>query len=301
MKTFYSNGKLLLTSEYLVLDGALALAIPTKFGQSLTVKNLAKHEIIWKSHDHQGTIWFEGRFSISQNNIKHVTSSDIEISNRLLQILNAAKKLNVSFLNTGFEVTTTLNFQKNWGLGTSSTLINNIAQWAQIDPYKLLGLTFGGSGFDVACAQNNTPITYQLNNSIRLVNLIDFNPPFKSHLYFVYLNRKQNSRESIASYKQKMTSQDAIEKASRLTQNIIQAKDLKTFCNLIEAHEILISNLLNINPIKQMLFPNFKGSIKSLGGWGGDFILAVSQDNPLSYFESKGFKTVIPYSEMVLK
>ena len=301
MKTFYSNGKLLLTSEYLVLDGALALAIPTKFGQSLTVKNLANHEIIWKSHDHQGTIWFEGRFSISQNNIKHVTSSDIEISNRLLQILNAAKKLNVSFLNTGFEVTTTLNFQKNWGLGTSSTLINNIAQWAQIDPYKLLGLTFGGSGFDVACAQNNTPITYQLNNSIRLVNLIDFNPPFKSHLYFVYLNRKQNSRESIASYKQKMTSQDAIEKASRLTQNIIQAKDLKTFCNLIEAHEILISNLLNINPIKQMLFPNFKGSIKSLGGWGGDFILAVSQDNPLSYFESKGFKTVIPYSEMVLK
>lgn len=284
-----------------MLDGALALAIPTKFGQSLTVKNLANHEIIWKSHDHQGTIWFEGRFSISQNNIKHVTSSDIEISNRLLQILNAAKKLNVSFLNTGFEVTTTLNFQKNWGLGTSSTLINNIAQWAQIDPYKLLGLTFGGSGFDVACAQNNTPITYQLNNSIRLVNLIDFNPPFKSHLYFVYLNRKQNSRESIASYKQKMTSQDAIEKASRLTQNIIQAKDLKTFCNLIEAHEILISNLLNINPIKQMLFPNFKGSIKSLGGWGGDFILAVSQDNPLSYFESKGFKTVIPYSEMVLK
>ena len=284
-----------------MLDGALALAIPTKFGQSLTVKNLANHEIIWKSHDHQGTIWFEGRFSISQNNIKHVTSSDIEISNRLLQILNAAKKLNVSFLNTGFEVTTTLNFQKNWGLGTSSTLINNIAQWAQIDPYKLLGLTFGGSGFDVACAQNNTPITYQLNNSIRLVNLIDFNPPFKSHLYFVYLNRKQNSRESIASYKQKMTSQDAIEKASRLTQNIIQAKDLKTFCNLIEAHEILISNLLNINPIKQMLFPNFKGSIKSLGGWGGDFILAVSQDNPMSYFESKGFKTVIPYSEMVLK
>ena len=33
-KDFYSNGKLLLTSEYVVLDGAIALAIPTRLGQS---------------------------------------------------------------------------------------------------------------------------------------------------------------------------------------------------------------------------------------------------------------------------
>ena len=36
-QTFYSNGKLLLTGEYLVLNGAVALAIPTKFGQTLTI------------------------------------------------------------------------------------------------------------------------------------------------------------------------------------------------------------------------------------------------------------------------
>ena len=32
-QTFYSNGKLLITGEYVVLDGAKALALPTKFGQ----------------------------------------------------------------------------------------------------------------------------------------------------------------------------------------------------------------------------------------------------------------------------
>ncbi|MDB4497362.1 GHMP kinase, partial [Flavobacteriaceae bacterium] len=31
LNTFYSNGKLLLTGEYLVLEGATALAVPTKF------------------------------------------------------------------------------------------------------------------------------------------------------------------------------------------------------------------------------------------------------------------------------
>ena len=34
-KTFYSNGKLLITGEYVVLDGAKALALPTKYGQNL--------------------------------------------------------------------------------------------------------------------------------------------------------------------------------------------------------------------------------------------------------------------------
>ena len=31
--TLFSPGKLLLTSEYVVLDGALALAVPTQWGQ----------------------------------------------------------------------------------------------------------------------------------------------------------------------------------------------------------------------------------------------------------------------------
>lgn len=289
-----------MTSEYLVLDGALALAIPTKFGQSMAVKELNEPKLVWKSFDENRSVWFQGEFSLDQFNIENITSSNVEISERLLQILNAAKKLNKSFLNTGFEVNSTLSFPKRWGLGTSSTLINNIALWANIDAYKLLELTFGGSGFDLACAQNNTPITYQLKNNSRLVNHTAFNPSFKSHLYFVYLNRKQNSRESIATYKEKIIPINAIEKATQLTKDIIDAQDLETFCKLIETHENLIGTLMNLTPVKKQLFPDFKGSIKSLGGWGGDFILVASSEDPRNYFEGKDFKTIIPYSEMVL-
>lgn len=302
MKTFYSNGKLLLTSEYLVLDGALALAIPTKFGQSMTVKNLNESKLIWKSLDENGVVWFDYSLNIEElaTAPQHIADTGHDISDRLLQILNAAKKLNPSFLNTGYEITTSLNFPKNWGLGTSSTLINNLAQWAQVNAYTLLELTFGGSGYDIACAQNTTAVTYQLLNSNRLVNPIDFNPSFKAHLYFVYLNRKQNSRDSISTYKTKKISSKDIKKATQLTNHIINTKELEPFCDLIEAHEHLISEVLGVKPIKQYHFPDFKGSIKSLGGWGGDFILAASKDNPTTYFESKGFKTIIPYSEMVL-
>ena len=44
---YYSNGKLLFTGEYVVLDGANALAFPTKFGQSMSVKKIKEPKIIW--------------------------------------------------------------------------------------------------------------------------------------------------------------------------------------------------------------------------------------------------------------
>ena len=299
MKHFYSHGKLLLTSEYLVLDGALALAIPTKFGQHLTVKEIDEPYIIWESLDNNGWVWFSSEFSIKNNQVA-LTSESNEFSERLLQILTAVEKLNPNFLrNHGFKVSTSLDFPRDWGLGTSSTLINNIAQWASINAYQLLELTFGGSGYDIACAQHTSPITYQLNNP-RHVTPVTFNPPFKEQLYFVYLNKKQNSRESISTYRKKSITPSDIEKATDLTQRIIACQEFGIFCRLMDEHEDFIGHILKVKPVKERLFPDFSGSIKSLGGWGGDFILVASKDHPKAYFKSKGFETIIPYAEMTL-
>jgi mevalonate kinase len=65
-ETFYSNGKLLITGEYLVLDGGTAFALPTKFGQNLIVEKNADHKIHWKSFDADGQIWFEESISFSE-------------------------------------------------------------------------------------------------------------------------------------------------------------------------------------------------------------------------------------------
>ncbi len=308
----YSNGKLLLTGEYVVLDGAISLAVPTKYGQSLKVETIDESKILWTSLDENGNTWFEGSFQLNSNEMLKQVQHD-ETSNRLIQILHAAKQLNSKFLNleTGFRVTTKLDFPKNWGLGTSSTLINNIAQWAQVDAYSLLEQTFGGSGYDIACAQNNTSITYQLlNNEIlkqvqhdetRIIKDINFNPSFKDHLYFVHLNKKQNSRDGIKHYnEQKRHSNSAINQISDITSKVISCNSLNDFEILITEHEQIISNLTKQTPVKDLLFNDFKGCIKSLGAWGGDFVLATSIENPSSYFQNKGYNTIIPYKDMVL-
>ena len=66
LKPYRSNGKLLLTGEYVVLDGANALAIPTKYGQSLTVEPNDSNTIVWKSYNELDKVWFEDEFLITK-------------------------------------------------------------------------------------------------------------------------------------------------------------------------------------------------------------------------------------------
>ncbi len=308
----YSHGKLLLTGEYVVLDGALALALPTKFGQSLNVNPIEESKIIWKSYDENGKVWFEDSLTIEE--IASVSSNPRnDVSKRLLQILKVAQQLNPQFLsdNKGFEVTNELEFPNFWGLGTSSTLINNIANWAKVDAYKLLELTFGGSGYDIACAQNSSAITYQLNNNEmlrqaqhdskkRFINEVNFNPKFSDNLFFIHLNKKQDSRKGIAKYEaNKSDTQTSIYEINSLTNQIINCNSLNEFESLITAHETIISKLIKLKPIKEDLFPDYKGAIKSLGAWGGDFILVTGTPSDMSYFKNKNYNTILNYKDMV--
>ena len=301
-QTFYSNGKLLLTGEYVVLDGALALALPTKFGQNLTLEPIPSKQILWKSFDQDGSLWFKDAFTFDEI-INKPFDAENSVKNTLLEILHEAFQMNPDFLDrNGFNIETNLTFPKNWGLGTSSTLINNIGQWLNIDAFELLQRSFGGSGYDIACAQKNTPITYQLIDNKPHFKKVSFVPEFSNHLYFVYLNRKQSSKTAIANYMNKQNEiGKTIEQINKITQSLLSNPDLRAFVYAMEKHEHLLSDVLETSTIKEALFDDFKGTLKSLGAWGGDFILAISKENPEGYFKERGFETIIPYHEMILK
>ena len=301
-QTFYSNGKLLITGEYVVLDGALALALPTKFGQDLVVEEGTNKEIVWKSFDSDRSLWFEATISFSD--IIHNSNFENQSErNTLIGILHEGYRLNPSFIENagGYTIATHLSFPKFWGLGTSSTLINNIAQWIGIDAFILLKNSFGGSGYDIACAQNNTPILYQLVEGKPVVEQVFFNPNFTEQIYFVYLNKKQNSKNAISNYyKKQHDSVKLIPHIERITQLILDATNSIDFAKELEEHETMLSEILETKTVKELLFPDFSGTIKSLGAWGGDFVLVVSKDNPTDYFKEKGYETIIPYNEMIL-
>jgi mevalonate kinase len=302
-KEFYSNGKLLITGEYLVLDGAKAFALPTKFGQNLIVEKGTNEVINWKSYDADGSIWFEETIPFSEI-VTQKNSENESVKSTLIAILHEAFLLNPDFitLSQGYTITTQLTFPKSWGLGTSSTLINNIAQWLQINAFTLLKNSFGGSGYDIACAQNNSPILYHLDQEKPIVEKVIFDPAFTENLYFVYLNKKQSSKKAINSYNtnKKNNLTQTIASNDKITFDVLNAKTLQSFALAIETHEAEMSNTLKMQTVKESLFADFDGSIKSLGAWGGDFVMAIAKENPTAYFASKGYQTVIPYAEMIL-
>ncbi|MCF6280458.1 MAG: GHMP kinase [Flavobacteriaceae bacterium] len=306
---YYSNGKLLLTGEYLVLDGTKSLAVPTKFGQDLIVNSIKEPSIIWESYDEQNNCWFQAEFRLSNLRIINDTfNSDNDkkeesIAKTLQKILREAKRLNLDFLSSdeGFHVITNLSFPRNWGLGTSSTLINNIASWAKVDAFELLNTSFGGSGYDIACAQNETPITYQLKDKKTLIETIDFQPVFSNQLYFVHLNVKQNSKFGIKKYREFISDKlSIIKEINTITDEMVSCKTIITFEKLLKEHEQIISKIINNKPIQKLVFSDYFGQTKSLGAWGGDFILATGNEDTPKYFKEKGFETVIPYNNMVL-
>jgi mevalonate kinase len=302
-KTFYSNGKLLITGEYLVLDGATAFALPTKFGQTLIVEKNPNPEIHWQSFDADGQIWFEDSISFSEIKIPLPQKTE-NIKATLISILHQGYLLNPDFITnaSGYNVTTHLTFPKKWGLGTSSTLINNVAQWLQIDAFTLLKNSFGGSGYDIASAQNDSPILYHLEKEEATIEKVTFKPDFLNHIYFVYLNRKQSSKTAIANYlaNKASTLNKNIAENNKITLEVLHANTLHSFAQAIEKHEAKMSIILETTTVKEALFSDFEGQIKSLGAWGGDFVMVLSELDPTDYFSSKGFNTIIPYDEMIL-
>ena len=297
---FKSNGKILLSSEYLVMDGAKSIALPARLTQDLIVSKCDKNTIEWFSHDMHNNLWYEDRFFVKNNNLvceseKNVTSQKI-IS--LFNHLSKTHKL-ANLLGNKFE--TRLNFKRDWGLGTSSTFVNNLAKWAKVDPYQLLFSTFKGSGYDIACCDLNHPIIFKKTRESIDVKKIKFKPPFIKNLFLIHLGKKQNTQLSIENYsKKKFDRIELIKKINTITDEFIKCNELIHFEELIQEHESIISKATSIIPIQNSNFSDYKdGKIKSLGAWGGDFILVTTKNKDLSYFKKRGLKTIIPLEDIV--
>ena len=309
MSSYQAHGKFLLTGEYLVLKGALALALPLKLGQSMTVEVFSEASLQWNAYKPDG-LWFSA--TLNPETLEIVHCDDPSKAERLAQILKAVRQLNPSAFEGCTRFETRLDFNPEWGLGSSSTLISNLARWAKVDPYELLKLTFGGSGYDIACATANGPIYYQLPKVPELVEgplprveAVDFTPPFADHLFFIYQGQKQNSSKEVKAFLEKADPealQKDIEAVSEISRSLPKCETLDDFGLLMQCHERIISRCIGQEPV-QKRFSDFEGVLKSLGAWGGDFILAATQwdeKQVRAYFKEKGLEVVFGYNELVL-
>ena len=133
-----------------------------------------------------------------------------------------------------------------------------------------------------------------------LIEEVELHWDFMDQLFFVHLNRKQSSREGIAHYRNSSINTEQIGAISAISLSLPEVQTLSEFETLLQKHEEIISSILQIPTIKERLFSDYPHSIKSLGAWGGDFILAVGTDEDLEYFRDKGYHTIIPFRDMMV-
>jgi len=302
-RTFHSNGKLMLSGEYIVLEGALSLSVPLVKGQELVVKYSDKKPALsWKTYI-QDEYWFTANYSLPDLAIGN--TNDFQIAQNLRKILLNARVLNKEFLKPAhfIDVRTNIDFNINWGLGSSSSLIANIARWANIDPFDLHFKVSEGSGYDIAAAISSVPVLYRLENDKPVFERVNFYPQFHDKIFFAYLGKKQNSARAVADFKRSSGDHSyEIEEITKISQNLVTAENMMDFIHLFRQHDEILSGILNVKTIAETRYKDFKGYVKSLGAWGGDFAMFITdypKDYLFSYFRKRDIVHWFAYKEIV--
>jgi mevalonate kinase len=299
---FQSSGKLLITGEYLVLKGATSLAVPLVFNQSLDTNNTGTPFLHWKSNEN-GNTWFETKIDTSLFEIIETTDSETAIF--LLELLIAATLINPDFINriAGASVISEMDFKREWGFGSSSSLISNIAYWAEVDPFELHKLVSVGSGYDVVTSRSDGPLFFTKKGDSNKTSKVEFNPPFKNDIYFVFLGKKQDSAKSVALFnRRKKSYRSEIRLISEITKHIAHSQHLLDFEFYLKEHEQILSSVLKKKTIKETIFSDLQGEAKSLGAWGGDFAMVTWQygkEELLKYLAQKNLHVAFSFNELI--
>ena len=163
----------------------------------------------------------------------------------------------------------------------------------------------GGSGYDIACATADTPLFYRLENGTPQVTPVAFDPPFAEHLFLVYQGKKQHSSDEVKSFNRRWEQIDLtseLQTVSALSAALPTLTYFEDFRTLLQVHEDLLSHCLGREPVQRQ-FPGFDGMLKSLGAWGGDFLLAATEqpfEAVAAFFGQSGLDTVFRYHDIIL-
>jgi mevalonate kinase len=299
----YASGKLLLTGEYLVMHGATALAAPLKFGQSMAIDTSDDNTLTWTAKDTSG-VWFQGTFRVEDFTV--FNSTDNTVANKLATLFQKAVYLNPShFIVSGIKIETTLNFNRFLGFGSSSTLVALVAELFGVDKFLLHKSVSSGSGYDIACSNASSPLLYTRTSEGAITKQVNFKPTFADSLMFIYLGNKQDTSIEVAKFLTENNTRytNEISQITEITKEILTAGDIETFINLVDKHEEIMERVLDRESIRKSRFNNFQGAIKSLGAWGGDFIMAASKNGQQymkDYFTQNNVNIMYPFEDIVL-
>lgn len=295
MSSFSASGKLMLFGEYLVLRGSKCFAIPLNVGQQLTVKKKKEAGVSWKSFEGE-ECWLA--FELSSK-LELISSSDQKKASLVVKLLKIIQNENPELTIDNLCFTVNLDFNREFGFGTSSTFISLLSQWSGVNPYLLLENSFGGSGYDIAAATAHQAFVYSVKE--KMIGEVNLPKSITNHILFVFLGEKQVSAKEILAFKDKEVSSSQIDEMNSIIQQATTSTHIEEWEKLMVKSENLLSSILKVPTVKDHRFSDYPFEIKSLGAWGGDFIMATYRELSAAqeYFINKGYNVFYSYAQIV--
>lgn len=297
---FFSRAKIILMGEYAVLHGADAICLPLKTGQKLTVAEDNDGQIGWK--------WVYGKEVLTAITLDAKTLQSIKSKREpvgwVSDLLRIIRLQNPGFLqNGGVSLLFENFFPPQWGLGSSAATISSLCRMANVNPFMVNQKLMGGSGADIASTTAIKWFLYRKKMPSPPTWEIPFEYPFKENTFFIYSGKKQPTAEHLKEIGQVPENSYSVSwlQANYFIYRFLAASTLPEALKNIYEHELLIGDHIKKECIGSR-FPDFPGKLKSLGAWGGDFFLAISQQSfcfVKDYFQNKGYENVFGWDEFV--
>lgn len=299
--SYFAHGKLMLMGEFFVLRGATCISAPSVYGQSLLVKEGNEFDTLSWRTSILGDLWFTAEYSLTDFEV--ITTSDAFLAESFARLIRITREFNPSFLRSGAAGETNLTFPQSWGLGSSSTITKLLADWANVNPFDIHFATSNGSGYDIASSIASKPILYSCHNEVPIYDEVELPGIVKTNCYFVYLGKKQNSQKSVKLFLQRGQKDLPVERINDINLKFLKSTTVDDVCHLMREHDEILSPILDLKRVKEVAFSSFEGEVKSLGAWGGDFVMACTEhdhDYVVDYFKRKGLDTIFTYNELLL-
>lgn len=231
-------------------------------------------------------------------------STDAGKSRYIQQLIKSAARLNSDFLSKWkkYKITSELDFDPDWGLGSSSTLIANLAEWSELSPFELFFDTQEGSGYDVAAAVSDAPLLYQKSDDELSFETFDWDQDLLDSIVVFYQGQKQSSHMEVRAWKNNNRwNRKDVDRMTLISESLAECHQIEEAIHLIKENREMVEKLLDQKAFDG-LYSDFEGAIKPLGAWGGDFGGALSKDVEYTrkYLRDKGLENSFRLSDIVV-
>jgi hypothetical protein len=203
----------------------------------------------------------------------------------------------------GYAIQSVYNYPARMDPGSRPALIASVAEWFNINPFRLNRVVMQDAGYGIAGARSSRPILYQMVDARPEYEQITLASSCTENIYFVYAGDREDLSAIREKIEQARNLSQIIPKIREINKHIVQSDSLEEFEQAMVGYEQLLSGVLEEKTFQQRLFGDFPGVIKPMVSNNSIFLLVTWQgtrEELTKYFAGHHLSTLFHWNDLIV-